>query len=157
MFVVILLFSWLRYSSTCHFLVFGLLDLLSYLTHCIICPFIYCGLFICLLWLNDCTGSSLLWPTFSSGFFSSMLSLDTLCCGAQASRCGDFSCGAHACGLQELWNTGLVVVIHGLSCSIAHGISPHQGLNPRPQPWQADFYPLYHQWSLIYLFLVHFL
>ena len=46
--------------------------------------------------------ASLLWHSFSSGFFSSMLSLDTLCCGAQASHCGDFSCGAHTCGLQEL-------------------------------------------------------
>ena len=31
-----------------------------------------------------------------------------------------------------LWSTGSVVVVHGLSCSLASGIFPDQGLNPFP-------------------------
>ena len=49
--------------------------------------------------------------------------------------------------------TGSVVVAHGLSCSTACGIFPDQGSNPCPLHWQADFQPLRHQGSPIYLFL----
>ena len=61
-------------------------------------------------------------------------------CGAQASSCGAFSCcRVWALGCQtpvvvasELQSTGSVVVLHGLSCSVAHGILLDQGSNPCP-------------------------
>ena len=51
-----------------------------------------------------------------------------------------------------LWSTGSrragsVVVAHRLSCSVAYGIFPDQGLNPCPLHWQADSQPLHHQGS----------
>ena len=53
-------------------------------------------------------------------------------------RCKDFSLWWFL-----LWTTGssawvLVVVVYGLSCSVACGILLEQGLNPCPLPWQAD-------------------
>ena len=33
---------------------------------------------------------------------------------------------------------GSVVVVHGLSCSVACGIFPDQGSHPCPLHWQAD-------------------
>ena len=42
---------------------------------------------------------------------------------------------------------GSVVVAHGPSCSVACGIFPDQGSNPRPLHWQADAQPLCHQGS----------
>ena len=54
---------------------------------------------------------------------------------------------AHALGTQAS-----VVVVHGLSHSVACGIFLDQELNPRPLIyWQADFYPLYHQGSLSFM------
>ena len=54
--------------------------------------------------------------------------------------------------LLLLWSTGSrcagsVVVVHGLSCSVACGIFPGQGSNPCPLHWQVDSYPLHHQGS----------
>ena len=58
--------------------------------------------------------------------------------------------GLQTCGLRQLWHVGSVVVahglqsagsvfvVHGLSCSMACGIFPDQGLNPCPLRWQAD-------------------
>ena len=55
-----------------------------------------------------------------------------------------------ACGLQQLWHmgsvvvahglqsAGSVVVAHGLSCSAACGIFPDQGSNLCPLHWQVD-------------------
>jgi len=57
------------------------------------------------------------------------------------------STGFRAHGLQELQHKGLVVVAHGLSCSVACGIFSDQGLNPCPLDWQADSHPLHHQGS----------
>ena len=42
---------------------------------------------------------------------------------------------------------GSVIVAHGPSCSVAGGIFPDQGSNPRPLHWQADSQPLRHQGS----------
>ena len=42
---------------------------------------------------------------------------------------------------------GSVVVVHGLSCPVVHGIFPDQGLNPCPLPWQVDSQLLDHQGS----------
>ena len=47
-------------------------------------------------------------------------------------------------GLQD---AGSVVVAHGLSCCLACGIFPSQGLNPCLLHWQADSLPLNHQGS----------
>ena len=55
-------------------------------------------------------------------------------CGAQVSHCGGFSC----CGAWALGTQASVVVAHGLSCSVACGIFPDQGLNPCPLHWQVD-------------------
>ena len=38
------------------------------------------------------------------------------------------------------------------SCSVACGILPDQGSNPRPLHWQADSQPLRHQGSPLFLF-----
>ena len=43
---------------------------------------------------------------------------------------------------------GSVVVGHGLSCPVAYGIFPDQGLNPCCLHWWADSQPLDHQGSL---------
>ena len=55
-------------------------------------------------------------------------------CGVRASHCSGFSC----CGAQVLGARASVVVAHGLSCSAACGIFPHQGSNRCPLHWQAD-------------------
>ena len=36
----------------------------------------------------------------------------------------------------QLWLIGSVVVVHGLSCPMACGIFPDQGLNPCPLQWE---------------------
>ena len=43
--------------------------------------------------------------------------------------------------------TGTAVVAHGPSHSVARGILPDQGPNPRPPHWQADSQPLRHRGS----------
>ena len=40
--------------------------------------------------------------------------------------------GSEACRLQKLWRTGSVIIVLGLSCSVACGMFPDQGLNPCP-------------------------
>ena len=55
-----------------------------------------------------------------------------------------------ACGLQELPLPGSRAQAHcghGLSCSMAGGIYPDQGLNPCLLHWQADSLPLSHRGS----------
>ena len=52
---------------------------------------------------------------------------------------------ASAVTTHGLWSTGSVVVVLGLSCSLAYWIFPHQGSNPCLLHWQADFLPLRHQ------------
>ena len=112
--------------------------------------FIY--LLLAVLGLLCCEGFSLV--VMSRGLLSS--------CGARASHCNGFFCGAWAiahtgfsssCGTraqylrlpgpraqaQQLWHTGLVV----LFC----GFFPDQGLNPCILHWQAAILPLSHQGS----------
>ena len=62
----------------------------------------------------------------------------TLGLGALARIVGGFSC----CRAQAS-----VVMVHGLSCSMACGIFPDQGLKPCPLHWQANSYPLCPQGS----------
>ena len=79
----------------------------------------------------------------------------TLSCGAQACDCNGFSCcGARALGqtgsvavIPGLQSTGSGVVVHGLSCSMACGIFPEQGLNLCLLHRQVDYLPLNHQES----------
>ena len=76
------------------------------------------------------------------------LSLVVASRGHSSSRCA---------GLSLLWplllrSTGSrradsVILAHGPSCSVACGIFPDQGSNPRPLHWQADSKPLHHQGS----------
>ena len=49
----------------------------------------------------------------------------------------------------ELWSTGSVAVVYGLSSSEACGIFLDQGLNPCLLHWQADSLPLSHQGILL--------
>ena len=39
-----------------------------------------------------------------------------------------------------LWKTGLIVVVHGFSCSAARGIFPNQRANSCLLHWQVDFF-----------------
>ena len=55
--------------------------------------------------------------------------------------CGTWALGVVAHGLRGLWHLGLVVVVHGLSCSVAFGIFLDQGLNPCPVHSQVDSMP----------------
>ena len=71
-------------------------------------------------------------------------------CSAQAPHWGGFCC---------CWaKTSVVVACRlsncgaGLSCSVACGIFPDQGLNQCLLPWQANFYLLHHQASPSSLF-----
>ena len=41
-----------------------------------------------------------------------------------------------------LWHVGAIAVVHRLSCPMACGIFPDQGLNPEHLHWEADFYSL---------------
>ena len=67
-------------------------------------------------------------------------------CGAQVSLCSGFSCcRARALGSRAsvvvargVQSAGSVVVAHRLTYSVACGIFPDQGSNPRPLHWQAD-------------------
>ena len=69
-----------------------------------------------------------------------------------ASRCRARPLGARAsvvvaCGLSSC---GSVVVVHGLSCSVACGIFADQGSNPCPLHWQVEFFFLIDlYWSII--------
>ena len=45
------------------------------------------------------------------------------------------------CRLQWLQHVGSVVVVHGLSCSVACGIFPGQGSNLSLLDWQVDSFP----------------
>ena len=51
---------------------------------------------------------------------------------------GGFSC----CRQQALGAPASIVMVHGLSCSMACRIFPDQGLNPCPLHWQTNSYPL---------------
>ena len=50
--------------------------------------------------------------------------------------------------VRGLYSTGLVVLVHGLSCSAACGIFLDQGLNLCLLHWQANSLPLSHEGSL---------
>ena len=78
--------------------------------------------------------------------FSSCSERGQLFHGTRASHCRGFSfqstgsryAGFSSCSSQALEPVGSVVVVHGLSCSLACGIFPNQGSNPCSLRWQAD-------------------
>ena len=61
------------------------------------------------------------------------------CCGSWALECVGSGAGA-----PRLWSTGSVVVVCGLSCSLACGIFLDPASNPGPLHWQEESYLLYH-------------
>ena len=79
-----------------------------------------------------------------------MVALGLRCClwafcsfGAQASRCGGFSC----CRAQALVSMSLVVAAYGLYLLHGRWNLPRLGTEPMFPHWQANSYPLYHQGS----------
>ena len=76
------------------------------------------------------------------------LSLVAASGGHSSSRCAGLSLSRPLL-LQSTGSrrAGSVIVAHGPSCSVACGILPDQGSNPRPPHWQADSQPLRHQGS----------
>ena len=84
-----------------------------------------------------------------------MAALGLHCCLLAFSGCSEqgllLSHGARAsrCRAQALGRAGSVAVAHGLSCSVAYGIFPHQGSDPSLLDWQADSLQLSHQGSFV--------
>ena len=80
-------------------------------------------------------------PAVASGGYSLAVVLSLLIAVvslvAEQRLCGTWDSEVVAPGLQS---TGLVVVVNGLSCSVACGIFPEQGLNPRLLPWMWILY-----------------
>ena len=90
-----------------------------------------------------------------AGFSLGVMCSDSSCCGAWT--LGTWASVFVAPGLSS---TGLIVVVHMLSCSVACGffldqdstacgIFLDQGSNPCLLHWQADSSPLSHQGSLV--------
>ena len=79
-----------------------------------------------------CTGFSLRWLLLWST-------------GSLACRLQQLQCVGSVVAALRLQSTGLIVVIHGLSCSVACQIFLDQGLNLCLLHWQADSLSLSHQ------------
>ena len=81
--------------------------------------------------------------------FSSYSKRGLLCCGAQASRCGGFSCsGSWASGCSRsavagpgLWSTGSVVVVQGLQLLLGTWTLPQSGIKPTSPALPGRFFP----------------
>ena len=99
-------------------------------------PLKYC-IFLAMLGLHCCVGFSL---DARSGGYSSLL-----CMGSTA-------CGLNSCGSQVIGHRLNGCGAHRLSCSLAYGIFPDQGLNPCLLHWEVDSLPLSHQASW-YIFI----
>ena len=82
------------------------------------------------------------------------LSLAAASGGHSSSRCAGLSLSRplllRSTGSRR---AGSVIVAHGPSCSVACGVFPDQGSNPRPLHWQADSQPLCHQGSPVNVIL----
>ena len=76
-------------------------------------------------------------------------------CPEWASHCCGFSCGERAAVIEApgLSHTGSAVAMHRLSCSVAYGIFPDQGLNLWLLHWPVASLPLSHQGTLHVYFL----
>ena len=77
------------------------------------------------IYFVGCNGSSLLFSIFLQSPCMGFSLWWLHCCGAQAS----------------------VTVVHGLSCSVAHGIFLNQESSAWSLHWQVNSYPLYHHGS----------
>ena len=82
-------------------------------------------------------------PGCSQAFSSSGEPQPLFSCGAQPSHRSGFSSGR----ARALGTWASAAVAHGLSCPVARGISPDQGLSPRPLHRQVDSERLGHQGS----------
>ena len=71
------------------------------------------------------------------------------CCGAEALGWQALEVSASVVAALGLESTGLIVVVHELSCSVACGIFSDQGLNPGLLHWQVDSLSLSHQRNLL--------
>ena len=84
-------------------------------------------------------------------FFFFLAALGLCCCTQTLRSCGEWVLlFTEVCRLLLLWSWSLgtrapVVVAHKLSCSLAHGLFPDPGSNPRLLHWWMDAYPLYLQ------------
>ena len=93
---------------------------------------------------------------FGCAGYSLLCRLSSSCSGL-ASRCSSFFCcralspAVRASGVAapRLWGTGSVIVVHGLSCSVACGILLGQGLYLCLLHWQTDFSSLATREALI--------
>ena len=124
------------------------------------------NVFLWIIIISICTYLSL--PLFLKKIYLFLAVLGLCCCTRAFSSCGERGLrfvvvwglliavaslvehGLQACGLQQLWhagsvvvarglqNTGSVIVAHGPSCSAACGIFPDQSSNSSPLHWQAD-------------------
>ena len=89
-------------------------------------------------------------PKFIYFIYLFLAALGLHCCAWAFSSCGEqgpLFAAVHrllivvatlCCGAQALGARASVVVAHRLSCSVACGIFPDQGLNPCPLHWQPD-------------------
>ena len=69
---------------------------------------------------------------------------------------GVWGARASAPAVPGLLSTGLIVVVPGLSFSLACGIIPDQESDPRLLPWQVASFPLSHQRSSLPFFFFFF-
>ena len=109
------------------------------------------------VFIFGCAGS-LLWSDFSfreRGLLSS--------CGATSLWCllvavaspvehGLEGTWVSAVAAPRLQSAGSVVVVHGLTCPMRHGIFPDQGSNLCPLHWSVNSLPLCHQGSSAHSF-----
>ena len=119
------------------------------------CPLLSCFSFLknnfIYLFIFGCTGFSLLQRLFSSCRERGLL----FSCYMRASHCSGFSfcrvwalghMGFSSCSSWAL-SPDSIVVAQGLSSSVAYGIFPDQGSNPRLLHWQVDSLTMNHQES----------
>ena len=104
------------------------------------CSYLYVWPRMTLFWLHVCLllciylFMAVLGLCCCSWAFSSCRERDRCSsCDVRASHCSGFSC----CGEQPRAAWASVVVAHGFSCPVSHGIFPDQGSNPCPLHWQA--------------------
>ena len=124
----------------------GNTDNICYSTFTIL--FIY--LFLAVLGLNCCVGFYLVAVSLGYSAGAQVLIVVPSLVQSTGSRAVWLQWLQHA-GLAvmapRLQRTGSAAVAHGLSCSVACGILPDQGLNPSLLHWQASSLPLSQQGS----------
>ena len=108
---------------------------------------VYYYFFNCtILFIFDGAGSSLL-RGFSLVVVCVFLTVVLLLLWSTGLWASVMAAGGSIPGAPRLWSSGSIVVVHGLSCSMACGIFLDQGSNPCLLHWQVDSVPLSHQRS----------